>query len=191
MKYAFWAIWGEEPGAVPHPIEVYTANGFLGLDRLKRDPRYDRARRLVQGIDYGAAYVERGGVAGLRAGDILVGTENPAGLPGQITALGLDDYEALRVATKAGDEELTSLTPGRDAEFCGSRSVEVFVRTKNKWGRSLKVWRPRLFRVRYPVEVVSSPIQASSDDAALFELLYRAGGRMPNSGASGSPAAHR
>ena len=54
-----------------------------------------------------------------------------------------------------------------------------FLRSQNKWGKKLKVWHSRLAVVRSSRSLVGEPITASSDDATLFELLYSAGGTMP------------
>ena len=158
-------------GANPLGMDSETAEGLLTLDKLEREPKYALSRRMVG--DTPAAYVEVEGLTDLRAGDILVRSETRPELGGVVSPLGLEHYAELREAVKADSDTFTSLTP-----FV-RETVSEFVRFPNKWGRKLKVWRPRLWRVRYPVEVVSSPIIASTDPGAIFELLASVGCVMP------------
>ena len=51
--------------------------------------------------------------------------------------------------------------------------------SRHGWGQRLKVWHSRLAVVRSSRSPVGEPIAASSDDAALFELIYSTGGTMP------------
>lgn len=168
-----WQLYPEIPGS-GYPVDTATAEGFLTLNRLESDARYDRPRRLVSGLNHrGAAHLEAN-VGDLRVGDILVHGEPRPEIGGAVVGLTMDHYEALRCLVDDGQEVVTDLFPFR------FNSVGAFLGDRRKWGRGLKVWRPRLWRVRCPVEVVSEPIQAASDDVALFELLYSVGGRMPH-----------
>ncbi len=54
-----------------------------------------------------------------------------------------------------------------------------FLASRQGWGKRLKVWHSHLAVVRSSRSPVGEPIAASSDESALFELIYSTGGRMP------------
>ena len=138
---------------------------------------------------------------GIKAGDVVVyayGPEFPE-MGGRVRFLSMDDYAALKAATLESYRE--TFAPLTDSErkmrfglLDNSRNhrwvmwpenqwqmedLYKFLKCANKWGKKLKVWHSRLAVIRSGRSPVSEPVHASSDDAALFELIYSTGGRMP------------
>ena len=117
----------------------------------------------------------------------------------RVRYLSMDDYATLKAATfDSYRETFTPLTKdARDQRFGlldNSRNprwhmrpenqwemegLYEFLKSSNKWGKKLKVWHSRLAVIRSRRSPVGEPIAASSDESALFELIYSAGGRMP------------
>jgi hypothetical protein len=180
-KWYDWQLWSEK-GAEPQPIDERDAEAYIALDDLEREPRYDRARRVVAGLKHhgGAAFVEYD-VLDLKKGDVIVrGRERPE-IGGCVAPLTLTHYEALRARRddEEGDAPLTELRPFT----LPYATVDGFIRDRKTWGTRKRVWTPRLWRVRLPPRSpVSRPVVASSDVGAIFELLASVGGRMPAEG---------
>ena len=96
---------------------------------------------------------------------------------GRVRYLSMDAYASLRDATlDSFDETFTLLAKLYDF---GPDDLYKFLGSQNKWGKKLKVWHSRLAVVRSRRSPVGEPIAASSDESALFELIYSTGGRMP------------
>ncbi len=174
-----WSEWWIYPvaadGALPVQLDTRAARACVEQDRIERDPKYDRPRRLASAMIQRTAFLEAA-VMDLRAGDLIVWTEDrPEKLGGMVAPLTLDHYEALRSLEDDGKDPVTDLAPLKWWD-----GVRRFLRDRKRWGRRLTVWQPRLWRVRFPeAEHVSRTITAASDEAAIFELLCQVGGRMP------------
>ena len=115
----------------------------------------------------------------LEVGDLIVHTWSPPfpEMGGRVRYLTMDDYARLRAATvDSFDETFTLLAKLYDF---GADDLYKFLGSPGKWGKKLKVWHSRLAVVRSSRSPVGEPIAASSDDAALFELIYSTGGKMP------------
>lgn len=173
-RFYQWRLWSAL-GEAPQPIGDHDACGYLALDRLERDARYDRARAAVASLHRGAAYLERD-VLDLRAGDVVVQGWEPPAFGGLVAPLTLEHYGALRAEYDAGKTPLTELLP-----FIRPWSTATgTIRDKKTWRLRRRVWTTGLWRVRFPSRSpVSRPVVASNDVAALFELLAQVGGRMP------------
>jgi hypothetical protein len=97
---------------------------------------------------------------------------------GRARPLSYTEYDLVRAAhERAGPRGL--VLPIVD-DIGDGYGVLEFLANRRRWGARLSTWRSRLWLVK-PIRprVVSEPICARSDDAALFELLYQVGGRMP------------
>ncbi len=129
-----------------------------------------------------AALLARASVPGtpILKGDIVLqlsgpGNREPPGLRGQ-------RIRVPRQCLATVADHLTSLTA---LEMAGSRGVWQHTLEKleaNLRARQKPAWKDAtspLLVVRSLVGPISEPILATSDDAALFELLARVGGRMP------------
>jgi hypothetical protein len=112
---------------------------------------------------------------GARRGDLLVsrwfGTlqEEPRG---RVRWLTMEDYAALEALPREAVRDYR--------EHYGPSYI---IRDRRRWGKRLKVWHSRLALVRPWQPETVEPIEASSDDGAIFELLCEVGGRMPTGGA--------
>ena len=137
----------------------------------------------------------------IRAGDLIVYAYGPdfPEMGGRVRYLSMDDYAALKAATIDSYRETFSPVTKLARELRlglmdNSRShrwdmrpenqweqegLYGFLKSQKKWGKKLKVWHSRLAVVRSSRSPVGEPIAASSDESALFELIYSAGGRMP------------
>ena len=134
----------------------------------------------------------------IRTGDVLVRAYSLKVFPkmhGRVRYLSLEDYEVLRsVAEGSYLESFAPLSSYERTLRAGmgdtlylpapehqwrKEGLHRFLTNRNKWGKRLKAWEPRLAVVRPPWETLTEPIQASSDDGALFELLHQVGGLMP------------
>lgn len=110
----------------------------------------------------------------LGPGDVLVYSYGKfPRMHGQVRYLSLEDYQVLADAALGNREALTHLAGA------GVLSVRYFLGHRQKWGQRLKVWRSRLAVVRPIQPSAATRIEASSDAAALFELIHGAGGKMP------------
>jgi hypothetical protein len=118
--------------------------------------------------------------AGLRAGDLILPPEEDAltlycdlpAVPGRAWTLPREAHSPLRDAHRSRGV-LRSLTPWWHGYLM--RKVE----DARQWGRGGPRWTPRLRVWRALNSGVSEPVRASSDDAAIFELLSSVGCRMP------------
>ncbi|HUF49279.1 MAG TPA: hypothetical protein VMN60_00510 [Longimicrobiales bacterium] len=174
-------------------IAAQDAHELLRIDKVERTSEYRAALRAlgarVQGDGtyhgLGYAFVE-GDVSGVvRRGDVLVYAKDVGDRPtvrGVVRELGLAEYALLADAISAAPRTLTDITPAMRNFYAGT--VERLLHDKQRWGLRLKNWHSRLLRVR-PVyrETVSEPVEALSDDHALFALLSDVGGRWPKVGA--------
>src|SRR5690606_34057373 len=72
------------------------------------------------------------------------------------------------------------ITPLLDFPYDPDR-VSQHVGNRTRWGSRKRPWSPKLHVLRFvdPVAVIMHPIEAVSDDGAIFELLYQVGCRMP------------
>ena len=118
---------------------------------------------------------------------------------GTVRYLSMDDYAALKAATfDSYRETFIPLTEHDRRRRFGlvdnshtrkwhmwpenqwqMENLYKLLRSPQKWGKRLKVWHSRLAAGRSARSPVGEPIAATSDDAALFELIYSTGGRMP------------
>lgn len=126
----------------------------------------------------GFAFYARASVRGsrIKAGDVLRRyTADPCPGLARIPLL-VSDYKALRaVAGSIAD----------DFSYCGTSKyfdvsvLEDFARDSRGWHLRRKVWTPALYTLRRVTrEPAGEPITASGDEAALFELITQAGGRL-------------
>lgn len=86
-------------------------------------------------------------------------------------------HSPLRDALVSDEASLLDLTPWSARRSSGG----VLDRLRNavRWGKAGPNWQPRFQVWRTIPYVVSEPIQASGDEAAIFELLCSVGCRMP------------
>lgn len=144
-------------------------------DAERMPPGAEEALALVDGRPSMAMVMEDIPAVGIRKGDALVYVADADARPtmrGHVRWLDMDDYQAIRDA----------LSPSTLVMIPGGpmyRTVESFLADKKRWGQRLRVWHSRLAVLRSHRESVSEPIHATTDDAALFELLHQVGGRMP------------
>lgn len=147
---------------VPHPPEDYTTNG-----PYKRTNAHELAFRATADIPG----------TPIRSGDVILYLpykRTPAGLRGQqqrvprsvlgVVAGHLDSLIVLERAVR-GDS--------------GTTPEDVRARLMQPQRAGWQDKTSPLLVVRPLVSPVSEPIQAGTDDAALFELMCQAGGRMP------------
>ena len=156
-------------------LDADLADDLLGQDKVERTPMYRAARMLVPepAYTFSPAFVERDVPdAGVRRGDVLVYAYSRKHRPTTVTysELGMDEYEALRLALDAEPHILTNLSP-----LSGSyRTVPDFLKNRRGWGRSLRTWYSRLLVVPGIYEPVSEPIDAADDAGAIETLLAQA-----------------
>ena len=138
----------------------------------------------------------------IQEGDLVVHALSPENFPdmrGCVRYLSIEDYAKLKAAAFDSYRETFVPLVGEDLkcrsgllETYGSHrsmrpenqweseSLYEFLETRQRWGKRLKVWYSRLAVVR-PLRrsPVGVPIEASTDEAALFDLITDSGGRMP------------
>jgi hypothetical protein len=189
-----------------YEMTSFEADLLLRLDRIERTPHLVRGLRAFGISDYTGehygypdlAYVVKP-IAGtsIRPGDVMVADcsrDRLRGVPGSIQPVDRGGMEAIRAAWEDAEDDLWEFfTPMLGFHY--KDHVARLVRNRTRWGMRAKVWSPKLHIVRFlrPEPVVSHPIAASCDDAALFELLCQVGGRMAKpenrAGASSAPEA--
>ncbi|MEN8374614.1 MAG: hypothetical protein ABFS34_04135 [Gemmatimonadota bacterium] len=118
----------------------------------------------------------------VRTGDVLLAVrdydDRPEGVSGACFPLTLEDYEALRAHYDGLDFH------GRlplDALWRGAArggAIRI-IRTRQSWGLRRSQWQTRLYVLRGVHASPVQPIEASSDQHAIFELILESGGRMP------------
>ncbi|MBX6363520.1 MAG: hypothetical protein IRZ00_06600 [Gemmatimonadetes bacterium] len=179
-----WSIW--RPVAPDQwrkwcglPAEV--AADLIRMDRVEREPRYRAALRLLADpADFHVHIAEVAiPAARIAAGDVLVwvgGTRRRPHSRGPARELMRDDYEALRLALLVhGESAFEEITPAPSAD---AHRLSRFLRDRRRWGARRQPWRTDLVHIRPAAEREIVSIEASSDEAAIFELVYRAGGRL-------------
>ena len=137
----------------------------------------------------------------IREGDLLVHAWSPENFPdmrGCVRYLSIEDYAKLKAAAFDSYRETFVPLVGRDLQRrsgtlgntqqlpeyqWNQENLYEFLKMPQKWGKRLKVWHSRLAVVRALARSpVSVPIEASSDEVALFDLITDSGGRMPTDG---------
>ncbi len=194
-----WGPWddakGERPSLLLEGISWATKERLFATDSVERTPEYREALRCVEfGPDhYASVHYSSLDVAdaGVQEGDVLIYFHSPEQCPivyGRVREMSLEDYEALHAAYREASHDCTPetieqifpiLNPFQ--RYYGTRLREM-LGDQRKWGRRLKTWHSRVIRVQPFRPVVSQPIQASSDEAAIFELLSDVGGSMLRAG---------
>lgn len=168
----------------PEPWTVQTAHGvtwgipedvaksFLREDSLERDPRYQEALARLPGdrsrLRPPCVFVERDVVEiGLRRGDVLLKRDRGRFLPRSVP-LSLGDLGYLRDRFLQDRSLLTSLNPYDFRE----RAIRA-ISDRRTWGR-------KRTNVAVLKGISTFSIRASSDQAAIFELVLSVGGQMPS-----------
>lgn len=174
-----WTVWFD----CRHRLGISgrMAGELLEADRLLRNLEHREALRLLpEGhLFFGppAGFVEWDlPEIGLRRGDLLVSRARKswALFPRGADPLSRGDMGYLRDAVLRNRGVVTSLTP-----FRPDQDIRALITDRRTWWPSRLGWKPRVARWR-PLEGPGiQPIQASSDEAALFELISSVGGRMP------------
>lgn len=171
---------GSKSALTPVTVHAGWVYQCVHEDKLDKDPRFDAPRARVRSLptNVAVALLERPR-EDMRPGDLIVmGEEGAAALGGSVAPLSRDHQEALRAALDADKNVLTELRPFAGGPW-GHSAVVGFLEDRRRWGRKSPA-RTKLWRVRLACpSSVSRPIEATSDDGALFELLIQCGGRMP------------
>ena len=146
-------------------------------------PHHRQALQLLGGSKrcLGAYVVERDvPEVAIEVGDLIVHAWKPDSFPemgGRVRWLSMDDYSTLRAATlDSYGATFTFLTGVYEWD---PDALHRFLTHPGKWGKKLKVWHSRLAVVRSRRSPVGEPLEATSDAAALFELIHSTGGKMP------------
>lgn len=115
----------------------------------------------------------------VRPGDLLLRVrsyreEVPIPRGGRAWTLQPTAYEPIRAAFDANPKTLRDLTPWNP----GYNGPLAVIADRRKWGLRAKTWTPKLRVWRAFDMTVSEPIVASSEAAAIFELLSQVHGRV-------------
>jgi hypothetical protein len=183
-----WSVWRPDPEKGPKwyrpagGIIAEVALDLLRLDRIERTPHLRAAAQLLAARSPRAtgAYIGRD-CGPVRAGELLVTPNRREQLVDLRTLprarwLTREDLEQLRAEWKelGGDYVSLELPP-----FSNKRGVHEFVMHRRNWRPNQVMGHPLLAVVRPITHMFSEPIDASSDDAAIFELLAAVnGGRV-------------
>jgi hypothetical protein len=186
-----WAIVDPCPSKTGWGISANDARALFAENRGQGDPVYMRGRTLLDTPADSALVRLAVPSLGIAAGDVLCYRYNGrhSKFPevyGRRRMMTLPELEVLRNAFMRGEEspwdQLPSLHPLVDRNWghdAGLSAPAVFLKHPNRWGKRKKAWVPRLMLVQPVAPEAVVPIIASSDDAAIFELLCQSGGRMP------------
>lgn len=188
------------------PEEFYRAEDYLRADRVVRDPELREAIALVDAQEGRLTIelaVETIPETPIERGDVVIVKARHAPLPqvrGRLVPLALEHYERVRThfercasthspyrgrqvfctRTESDYLPIINISPIGFGNLDGG-AAEFFA-NRVGWGKRRREWTPDVFVVKRVRPEQAVPIQARSDDAALFELLAQVGGRMPQGG---------
>lgn len=171
------------------------------VEALRRVPLRDGHHQPVGGV--GLAVDDIPGTP-IEAGDTILITRRPDTIDprGRLVPLTVEHFERIRdhyaacgcwiplqrgcyrtfEVSEGGHLPIVHITP-REWWHTGYAEPEHFFSDRKKWGARRKVQTPLAYVVKPIRPSAAQPVSASSDAAAIFELLSQVGGRMPAGGA--------
>jgi len=164
-------------------LDAEQSDFYLTLNELYDTPEVSAVRPLFSTItvtDFLGAYLvnQDHTTLGIRAGDVIYWMKNResvnslTGLCPRLFVPAREDYPSLQQWYREGTTVVSPLHP----EW---RSPREILGMQSRWGQSGSNWWPRLAVARPVTPSETFTIRASSDEAAIFELLGQVGGRMP------------